>query len=536
MKKHKDTFISVIKVSGAVVCWLYLVAVIGIMPFYFTNGYARIGTDKAVFFEKYGFFILKVGLFVLILYYLAHIISRLIKREKGSIWLWLKKEFSVTDILILSYTLVLLVSYWSTAYKQVAWIGSEGWPMGLRTQLMVVLSYFLVSRFLMGNNFFLETIIKISGMVFFLAVLNRFDIWPLKMAYVNSSFISTIGNINWFCGYWSVFAWVAVVQYWNRDYKSVKKEKWSAFYELFMSVLAIYTGIVQGSDSGLLATAVVLVVLLWMSLEDGDRMQRLLEVLFMTFASCAMAMIINKVFDRPNIYPSKISDLLTRTICPWIGMMVTGLVLLWVRKKNQINCFKIPKIKLLKKIALIVGGVCIIGYIALLIFNTLMPGKMELLNGKEVFIFDDHWGSSRGITWKTAFLTWWNQDVWHKLVGVGPDCMWSFINGGTVASLTESVRSVFGDNRLLNGHGEWITNLANLGLLGAISYAAFMITYIKRFLKNGKTIPVLYVFAVSVLSYTVNNFFSFQTVVNLTGIFIVMGVGESFLRNEKQSI
>lgn len=534
MKKKKDTFITVIKISGAVVCWLYLLVVIGIMPFYYTNGYARIGTDKAVLWEKYGFPVLKVGLFVLLIYYLANILSLLVKKEKENIRVWLKQEFSITDILILIYTLILLISYWSTDYKKVAWVGSEAWPMGLKTHLMVILSYFLISRFLVGNKYFLETVIKISGVVFLLAVLNRFNIWPLKMEYGTGSFISTIGNINWFCGYWSVFAWISVVQYWNRDYKSIKKEKWSAFYELFMSVLAIYTGIVQGSDSGLLAMVVVLMVLFWMSLENGDRMQRLLEVLFVTFVSCAIAMIINKVFNKPIIYPNKISDCLTRTVFSWICMVIVGLIFLWVRKKNRINSFKIVKIKLLKKVALIIGGICIIGYIGLLTFNTLMPGKLGFLEGKALFIYNDQWGASRGITWKAAFLTWWNQDFWHKLVGTGPDCMWSFIDGATIPSLTEMVRKVFRDQRLLNGHGEWITNLANLGVLGAFSYAALMITYVKRLFEKSKAIPLLYIFAICVLSYTVNNFFSFQTVVNLTAIFIIMGVGESFMRNRRR--
>lgn len=263
-------------------------------------------------------------------------------------------------------------------------------------------------------------------------------------------------------------------------------------------------------------------------------MQRLLEVLFVTFVSCAIAMIINKVFNKPIIYPNKISDCLTRTVFPWICMVIVGLIFLWVRKKNRINSFKIVKIKLLKKIALIIGGIFIIGYIGLLTFNTLMPGKLEFLNGKAIFSFDDRWGSSRGITWKAAFLTWWNQDFWHKLVGAGPDCMWSFIDGGTIPSLTEMVRKVFTNQRLLNGHGEWVTNLANLGLLGALSYAALMITYVKRLFEKSKAIPLLYIFAICVLSYTVNNFFSFQTVVNLTAIFIIMGVGESFMRNRRR--
>ena len=44
-----------------------------------------------------------------------------------------------------------------------------------------------------------------------MAVVNRYEIRPLDMEYANYFFISTIGNIDWFCGYWSVIAWIPVI-------------------------------------------------------------------------------------------------------------------------------------------------------------------------------------------------------------------------------------------------------------------------------------------------------------------------------------
>ncbi|MBQ8039185.1 MAG: hypothetical protein IJ274_04850, partial [Lachnospiraceae bacterium] len=423
--------------------------------------------------------------------------------------------------------------YLSTDYREAGWLGNAGWPMGLRTQLMVVLSYFLVSRFLVGNKYFFEIVIKVSGVVFALGILNHFDIWPLEMTHKNPSFLSTIGNTNWFCGYWSVVAWIAVVRYWNRDYHSTKKEKWDTVFDLFMATVAMFTGIIQGSDSGMLTMAVIFVVLFWISLDNGDRMQRLLEVLFMLLAACCVGTVINGIFVKENIYPNALIDLMTRTICPWIGALIVGLLLFYVKKKNQMNCFRIVKAGLLKKIILTIGAIILVGYFLILVFNTMLPGRLPYFADKSAFIFNNEWGAQRGCTWKAAFLTWWNQDLWHKLIGVGPDGMWSFIVSGKVPELKAMVLEVFVGNRLLNGHGEWITNLANLGILGAVSYAGLMVTYIVRCMKKGSSMPLLYIFAITVLSYTVNNIFSFQTIVNLTHVFVMMGVGESLLRSEK---
>lgn len=42
-------------------------------------------------------------------------------------------------------------------------------------------------------------------LVFGLGLLNRFDVYPIASLRGDRSFISTLGNINWYCGFLAVF-------------------------------------------------------------------------------------------------------------------------------------------------------------------------------------------------------------------------------------------------------------------------------------------------------------------------------------------
>lgn len=534
MQKKENGLLKITGISGAVISWLYVVAIAGILPFYVTDGYAHIGSDKAQFFATCGHPIIWGSVVLLVLYEIIRMITSCKGKKIKEIFLWIKNQFSKEDIWLIAYLLTLIISYFSAVYKDVAWSGNDRWPLGLETNLMVILSYFAVSRLFTGSKYFFELVTKVSGIVFLIAVLDRYNLRLFEMKFAATSVVSTIGNINWFCGYWSVVAWITFVSYWNRGLVIKKRmDKWDAFWDIVLATFAMYTGIVQGSDSGLLAIAVVFCVILCMSLDNGCRMQRFVELLFMLFALCSLLTIVNIVFYKESLYPSVMVNLMTRTVFPWIMMVLCGVLHYFIKEKNQIHKYPANKLKIFKKIIPITCAVVLGAYVLILTLNTLMPEGLGILADKSLFVFDNSWGSNRGCTWKAAVMTWWNQDLWHKIVGVGPDGMWSFIYNKACPELTEMVYDVFGDSRLLNGHNEWLTNLANVGVLGAITYAGFIISYIVRFFRKGKDEPVLYVFAISVLAYTVNNIFSFRTIINYPHLFLLMGVGESLLRQKE---
>lgn len=80
---------------------------------------------------------------------------------------------------------------------------------------------------------------------------------------------------------------------------------------------------------------------------------------------------------------------------------------------------------------------------------------------------------------------------------------------------------------LTNAHNEWLTILVDIGVLGLVSYAGMMISVIRNFLHAGKKSMLVGACGFCVLAYTVNNMFSFQQVMNISTVFVIMGIGEN---------
>lgn len=173
-------------------------------------------------------------------------------------------------------------------------------------------------------------------------------------------------------------------------------------------------------------------------------------------------------------------------------------------------------------------------FIVMLTINTLHPGSIGALSDNPLFTFNREWGSSRGGTWKAGIRAWSSQDLLHKVVGIGPDGMAEYIYKGPDSGLLDMVRAQFGNNRLTNAHGEWITILANLGVLGLLGFAGMIVSAIVRFLRTGTGRVLCMACGLAVFSYTVNNIFSFQQIMNLSQMFILLGLGEWLRRKEKE--
>lgn len=101
-----------------------------------------------------------------------------------------------------------------------------------------------------------------STVVFLLGLLNRYGVNPLHMESSGPGFISTIGNINWYCGYWSVLFPVCCGIFLFREKvlpgsKSAQQAPVSVLYRVLpvfsgiAVVIGFATGVSQGSDSGL---------------------------------------------------------------------------------------------------------------------------------------------------------------------------------------------------------------------------------------------------------------------------------------------
>lgn len=510
-----------------IMVFIYLAVMAVVFPFYLTNGYRSAGTDKSMFFRYAG-----IALLITVLPGAIICLISCLKRDGGQKRM---QQFPVSDGFLLGYLGVTLVSFFCSENRTEAFWGTSGWYIGLATQGIYVASYFFVSRFLAGGKWILLLFAVSSSATFFLGILNRFSVYPLELDGATSYFIATLGNINWFCGYWSIFFAAAAGFF----YKSKKKAVWKRLLFMLYLALCAATGAVQGSDSALLVFAGVMLTLFVLSAQDLASRQSFYETLLVICVACQCMRIICIRFPQAMNYESTIATLMVNGNLTLI--MGIAAVLLWLlagglrKRQAELSTF----LQTERWIILGLLGFLLVLYVVLLVKNTNEPGSIGSLSGIGAFTFQAGWGSYRGVTWTAGLKVFSEQSLLHQLVGIGPDSFaYGVYRDGSGAAAM--VREVFGKSRLTNAHNEWITVLVNTGCLGLITYAGFFLTKAVRFLKPGEAESrdrqVAFALGLALIGYMSNNIFSFQQVLNGPFIFIALGMAEAYFRKCRQEV
>ena len=512
-----------------IVISVYMIVILMVLPLY-NKGYARIGTEKETFFLKTMTYGAKTLLPVFLLWLLFRLVTAVQKKELPKFTEWpagLWKNLSVTDRFAVFYGIAVLVSYLFTNYREEALWGTASWRMGMWTQLGAVIVYFMISRMWQWKSWIPALVLPVSAVVFSLGYVNKFGLLPVDPEYVTPSFISTIGNINWYCGYLVTILFGGVYLLWRMEEMTWKKLLLMAYVTIGFASLAT-----QGSSSGIVTFAVVMFVLFGMSVRDSGRMEVFWREMTMFSGACLLTFILRKanVFSQELVMEG-MTDLLTFSMVTILMTILSGTILCLIHRARLKRSY--PE-KLLHRIyygIAIAVPVMILLVLLLTLINTLAGGALTPNitdpNVTKWLTFNVSWGSARGGTWAAGARCFWEADFLHKIFGVGPDCLYAFLSNEGSVGLQTMVNDRFGGNRLTNAHNEWLTVLVDIGVLGLISYAGMMITAIRDFLRAGESKMLVGACGICVLAYTVNNMFSFQQVMNISTVFVIMGIGEN---------
>ena len=513
-----------------IVISVYMIVILMVLPLY-NKGYARIGTEKETFFLKTMTYGAKTLLPVFLLWLLFRLVTAVQKKELPKFTEWpagLWKNLSVTDRFAVFYGIAVLVSYLFTNYREEALWGTASWRMGMWTQLGAVIVYFMISRMWQWKSWIPVLVLPVSAVVFSLGYVNKFCRFPIDPQFVNTSFISTIGNINWYCGYLVTILFGGVYLLWRMEPEMTwKKLLLMAYVTIGFASLAT-----QGSSSGIVTFAVVMFVLFGMSVRDSGRMEVFWQEMTMFSGACLLTFILRKanVFSQELVMEG-MTDLLTFSMVTILMTILSGTILYLIHRARLKRSY--PE-KLLHRIycgIAIAVPVMILLVLLLTLINTLAGGALTPNitdpNVTKWLTFNVSWGSARGGTWAAGARCFWEADFLHKIFGVGPDCLYAFLSNEGSVGLQTMVNDRFGGSRLTNAHNEWLTILVDIGVLGLISYAGMMITAIRDFLRAGESKMLVGACGICVLAYTVNNMFSFQQVMNISTVFVIMGIGEN---------
>ncbi len=510
---------------------LYMTVLMVVLPLYTTEtGYRYIGTEKCLFFRSASLLACKVILPLAAAYLLCRLTCRYLsgKRGKGS-----RPILSATDVFALVYLAAMICSYLHTSFKEeTEWgdtfYGVSGWYLGLLTQLLFLGIYFLVSRLWQRRDWMIGLWVIAMAVVMLLGYLNRFGVYPLEMKAANPQYISTIGNINWYCGY--IVTIVSGIAYYLWQGCGGAGKKWARGVGAFILGTGLATLVTQGSSSGIVALLLLTGVFYLLSMRDAGKLQRFWEGCILLSGVCLLTWVIRRIWPQAITYSENTTDLLTLSPLPFF--MLGGSLLGWflVYQSRRAGRFSARAWSLLGIAAWSAAGGALVLYFVLLAVNTRHPGSIGALSEMGAFTFDAPWGSNRGITWTAGLTCFLDQNMLGKLVGVGPDAMALYIHSGANPALKQMVEEYFGRLMLTNAHNEWLTVLINEGLLGAVGYIGLMVTAICRYLKAGRGDTLTGAAGMGILAYTVNNIFSFQQVMSTSAVFMILGIGEACMR------
>lgn len=491
-------------------CKVYLIFLFTMLPLYMQNGYEMLGDVKYFFFRNCSVICLGMWLAMEVLARLDFKACNKTEGSKNERKVWQKISFGSVDFFVLAYGACVLISASLSSFA-VVWRGHNEWYMGAVSQLFFVAIFFLVSRYYKQDRWVVYAVEVTFFVIVVIALQSRlgFDVLGLYRGYAESDWgfsnmLSTLGNINWFCGYCSVMLAFPLAGYLYA--KGLVKR--ILLYVVSVSGLVIL--VIQGSDSGPVLAGVAIGICLVAGIRKKEFFERgLLLAVGTCFGVLLMGWAIT-FFDNWSATPSESWIYSNMTDGIWVAPGGFALVLYLFCKIGEKYSTRSKMEYFIKQMVILMVIVAAI----LCILAVIMWSQED----------SDAWGSGRGMLWRLAWDGFCQADWKGKLIGAGPDCFKDYLNslGMSTVITTEGrwANAVF-----VNAHNEWLNQLVNLGLVGVSCYAGIFIAAWRRY--SGMMLAML-----MLGMYGVHSLVSFQQVLNTPFLFATLGICEAVYRQK----
>jgi hypothetical protein len=397
-----------------------------------------------------------------------------------------------------------------------AFFGIDGWRTGFLTwffaafcALMISISDIEIQNGII-KKYFIPAVLVVPVLMFILGIINRFGIYPMNIFGQDETYLATLGNINWYAGFLSIFVPLGTGLCYVAKRFSLSFFLLSA-YEL-LGFMALF---LQGSESAFLILAGQFSVLIYHALKDRESFMDLLCQLFILGLAMEISGLMFLIFRESFTYEESGLIILCEK---HIGLVIVAVSLCLYRLACLMREIKFDwKRKLFRSIYFIILSAGVICAIAFLISN-----------------FDDSFGNGRGIIWKISGMILAKESLGQKLVGIGQDCYFIFsMNQEEIAQL---IYETFEGARLTNAHCEPFTLLIQTGVLGCIAFYGMIVTALVSLIKKAKqpSSRAAVIFALPIACYVLNNMVSFSQPTSTPYLFICLGLGISLLQKSKQ--
>ncbi len=471
--------------------WAYVILIYAFLPLFMPMGYFQLGEYKGLAYM----YISGALAVITLIFLLVKRAIRLPGKQAG---------MDAASYAAICYGASIILSYIFSLDKKESLLGLEGWRTGALSLLLMLFGFYIFSQFVKLNTYLVVAIFITPALEIILGLLNRFSVYPLDIYGMNYSFLATIGNINWYSGYLSIFVPAAVGLAYTMDRKA--KALLPLQFFCFLGLMALLT---QGSDSALLILLGTYGLLFLFSLEERKLFRSFLFQMTVLGVAMEISNLLAVILTEWFTY----RDSVMINLCHYhVGLILIAAVLLLYRLSRLFEEINVPWKSKVYRIATL----------SVYVISGIAAGVILFKN------YDYNLGNSRGIIWSISADIYKSLSPWQKLVGVGPDGFFGYAYSNQ--EILDSLFTVFGANTLTNAHSEILTILIERGLVGLVTYLGFIGTGLWTLWKNKRECKTV-VFALPVFAYFCNGLVSFSQITSTPYMFMALGLGLGIIRH-----
>ncbi len=516
MKDNKKEFLGLL-------CGIYMIFVMAVLPLYTGGGYYMIGDNKYYMFQNVSLFCLGVWLAAEIFFAIYYFIEQRMWRSVGKMRIKEHISLSAVDYLMLAYSVFNLLSLCLSKYRNTAFFGYRDWYMGAMSQLIFVGIYFFVSRRYDGKAYPIYSAEAALFIVIIIGFANRLGMDPLSM-YIGysvndweySHMLSTVGNINWLCSYIADAVPICIAGYLycccasKNSGRAVKR--WILFA---INALAIAFLFMHGSDAGMfLAAACIGLCLLSGRLKEYKRHFNIFFKQGLLLAGAAMftvAVIGTVIVLRGDVKATPNDSIIQGLLGEPVWWAVSAF---FFAAYFAYCCGNEKGKRIIRALLLIIAaatGLLVIYWYIVRLFKS------------DIYAYS----SGRADIWLAALEGFARAPIWQKITGAGADCFAEYIYSLTDIALPEVTEGYWEGAIFANAHNEWLTQLINTGIAGTAAYAGIFISAAVRY-------KGIFAGLLVIILYFINSTVSFQQVMNAPMFFMLLGICESRVRSRAE--
>lgn len=322
--------------------------------------------------------------------------------------------------------------------------------------------------------------------------------------------LSTVGNINWLCGYCAMSMALPLSGY----LQSRERRERGLLY--VVSVLGLFVLFTQGSDSGVLLGAATLgICFLWGLRREGIFRRTCGLAAGVCLLIPAYGNLAGLLGERA-VMAFPLDGIGLRQL-QWPGWWMAGVffLLLWffcrmLSREGGRRGGKERRAALRTVSFLVVLLFCLGGAVVGLVHLRRQPSGML-------------WGNGRGLLWQTSWEGFLRNGGLRKLLGVGPDCFAEYIYSAFPSTALPALEGRWKDVVYANAHNEWLNQLINVGIMGTCAYLGIFLAGIWRYRRYLAGV-------LAIVLYLAASLTGFQQVLSTPFLFLLLGLCESAKR------